>query len=441
MAIPDPFDRAPHSGDAQGAQPAAAPEPSSAQPLPASKRLIPRTFFKGLATYAVPVGLFAFLIWVMLPDSLKVRPKVELPPPQAFDAAAEKRVTEAMIAALKTSANAESQPKPVPDSAPEKPVPPRPTDTADPVEDARKAAELVRAKRVEEVRAAPTEAIDPVQLAGEGAAGLNKKSPLSEFEQELANLEQKKAAAGANETNPVALLNTLAGLTPPGAPVPPQSKGVHLDFVAEQSGVTPLPPPLLQQVPPTVPVVLQGTFIQCLSYSMLSSELPGLFKAMVVDDVYDSVFQRHVLIPKGTWMYGVYSTSVTPGQKRQLVAMQRMILPNGASVSLAGATASDLLGQSGIAAEVDNHFFETFSSSFVLGAASLLLPNGQSTVSTSNNAAGSVTTGSVAGLALNESLRTLLERNRRIDRTLTTDSATPFLLVVARDMALPPYRK
>jgi type IV secretion system protein VirB10 len=140
-------------------------------------------------------------------------------------------------------------------------------------------------------------------------------------------------------------------------------------------------------------------------------------------------------------MYGVYSTSVTPGQKRQLVAMQRMILPNGASVSLAGATASDLLGQSGIAAEVDNHFFETFSSSFVLGAASLLLPNGQSTVSTSSNAAGSVTTGSVAGLALNESLRTLLERNRRIDRTLTTDSATPFLLVVARDMALPPYRK
>ena len=327
MAIPDPFDRAPHSGEATSAQPAAAPEQFPAQPLPAPKRLIPRTFFKGIATYAVPVGLFAFLIWVMLPDSLKVRPKVELPPPQAFDTAAEKRVTEAMIAALKTSANAESQPKPVPDSAPEKPVPPRPADTADPVEDARKAAELVRAKRIEEVRAAPTEAIDPVQLAGEGAAGLNKKSPLSEFEQELANLEQKKAAAGANETNPVALLNTLAGLTPPGAPVPPQSKGVHLDFVAEQSGVTPLPPPLLQQVPPTVPVVLQGTFIQCLSYSMLSSELPGLFKAMVVDDVYDSVFQRHVLIPKGTWMYGVYSTSVTPGQKRQLVAMQRMILP------------------------------------------------------------------------------------------------------------------
>ena len=123
------------------------------------------------------------------------------------------------------------------------------------------------------------------------------------------------------------------------------------------------------------------------------------------------------------------------------MAMQRLILPNGTWISLAGTPATDQIGQSGLEADVNNHFWKMFSTSFILGAASLLLPDDQNTISTSNiYGNGDVSAGSVAAIAMTETLNILLQRNRNITPTLSLDPGQEFSFMVARDMVMVPYR-
>ena len=146
------------------------------------------------------------------------------------------------------------------------------------------------------------------------------------------------------------------------------------------------------------------------------------------------------MIPKGSKLYGEYKSEVVVGQERLLIAMTRMILPNGTWVQLSGAPAANMIGQSGIEAKVNNHFFKIFSSSLILGGASLLLPNSQNTVSTTATAAGNLTTGTVAGRAFNDALDTVMQRNKNIAPTLSAGPGQEFIFIISQDMIMEPYK-
>ena len=164
--------------------------------------------------------------------------------------------------------------------------------------------------------------------------------------------------------------------------------------------------------------------------------------ARVTSDVYDSK-QRYIVIPKGSQLIGVYSSQVVVGQERLLMAMNRLILPNGNWISLSGAGAADMTGMAGVKAEVNNHFMKMFGTSLVLGATSLLLPKSDTTVSTlqgMNSNGGSGTAGSVFATSFNEVLKTLLERNKQIAPTLSLQEGEEFIFMVAQDMAMVPYQ-
>src|SRR5690606_27403734 len=51
-------------------------------------------------------------------------------------------------------------------------------------------------------------------------------------------------------------------------------------------------------------MVLQGTKIPVVNMQRINSDLPGSIQVMVNADVYDTLTQRHKLIPKGSRMYG-----------------------------------------------------------------------------------------------------------------------------------------
>jgi type IV secretion system protein VirB10 len=223
----------------------------------------------------------------------------------------------------------------------------------------------------------------------------------------------------------------------------PKSKGANEDFLAANATAANNAPNLTRQMSPQASsIVNEGHVIRTVLLTNVSSDLPGRVLARVTSDVYDSQ-QKHVVIPKGSQIIGVYSNQVVVGQERLLLAMNRLILPNGSWISLSGAGATDMMGMSGLKADVNNHFMKMFGSSLVIGASSLMLPRADTTVTALQGASGTgtpTTAGSIFATSLSEVLKTLLERNRQISPTLSLRAGEEFIFVVTQDMAMIPYQ-
>ncbi|MDH4744307.1 conjugal transfer protein TrbI [Sphingomonas sp. CBMAI 2297] len=113
----------------------------------------------------------------------------------------------------------------------------------------------------------------------------------------------------------------------------------------------------------TVP---QGTLIPAVLETALDSTSPGLARALVSRDIRGFDGTR-VLIPRGSRLIGEYGTDTESGQKRMLVNWIRLIRPDGATIAI-GSPASDPLGQGGIRARVNSHFFERFAGAILQSA-------------------------------------------------------------------------
>ncbi|PZQ46087.1 MAG: hypothetical protein DI556_21255 [Rhodovulum sulfidophilum] len=110
--------------------------------------------------------------------------------------------------------------------------------------------------------------------------------------------------------------------------------------------------------------VVQGTILEGVLETALSTDLPGAVRAVLSQDVlsYDG---STTLLPKGTRLIGTYGSQVKIAQRRALVAWSRAITPEGVSVALGGIGA-DALGRSGQTGQVDTHFWERFGSAALI---------------------------------------------------------------------------
>lgn len=120
--------------------------------------------------------------------------------------------------------------------------------------------------------------------------------------------------------------------------------------------------------------IVQGTIIEAVLETALSTELPGTLRAITSVDVY-SYDGQNVLLPRGSRLIGTYSSDVSLAQRRALIAWNRAITPSGTSVALGGIGA-DQLGRSGQTGFVDTRFGQRFGSAAlisVLGAAPAFL--------------------------------------------------------------------
>jgi type IV secretion system protein VirB10 len=131
--------------------------------------------------------------------------------------------------------------------------------------------------------------------------------------------------------------------------------------------------------------VSQGTLIPAVLETAINSDLPGYVRAVVSQDVR-SFDGSQVLIPRSSRLIGQYKSGLAAGQTRAYVLWSRLIRPDGVSVAIA-SPGTDEAGQSGLAGQVDNHFFKRFGSALLLsvvgaagaigsGGASLLMPGG-----------------------------------------------------------------
>jgi len=137
-------------------------------------------------------------------------------------------------------------------------------------------------------------------------------------------------------------------------------------------------------------LVAQGTLIKGVLETAIQSDLAGMVRAVVSEDVW-SFDGRRVLIPAGSRLVGEYRSGLTTGQTRVFIVWTRLLRSDGVSVQL-GSPGTDELGRAGMTGIVDKHYLERFGSAVMLsivGGATQFIAN----LGTSQNqGAGSTTT-------------------------------------------------
>ena len=115
--------------------------------------------------------------------------------------------------------------------------------------------------------------------------------------------------------------------------------------------------------------IVQGTSLDAVLETAISTELPGIVRAAISQDVW-SWDGSAVLLPKGTRLIGRYNADVSIAQGRAQVAWSRAITPSGVSVALGGYGA-DAIGRSGQDGVLDTRFAERFGSAALISLISL----------------------------------------------------------------------
>ena len=184
-------------------------------------------------------------------------------------------------------------------------------------------------------------------------------------------------------------------------------------------------------------LLVEGTLIPAVLVGGINSELPGRVGALVRQDVFDSVGGGELLIPRGSRLVGAYDHAVVWGQRRVLVAWQRLVFPDGRSVELQGMPGADAQGRAGLGDRANHHLASTFGRALMLSAISAGVQLGQPQESTDGGAPSTrqILAGAVAqelGRTANEVLRRQLQRAP----TLEVRSGYRFNVVVTADLVL-----
>jgi len=177
-----------------------------------------------------------------------------------------------------------------------------------------------------------------------------------------------------------------------------------------------------------------GSVIAASLITGLQSDVPGLVTAQVTERVFDSATGRILLVPQGARLIGSYDSVVAFGQRRALVVWQRIVFPDGSSLSIDNVPAADPSGYSGLADKVDFHTWSLLKGvvlSTLLGVGAELQFSGESDLVQ----------------ALRESTQQsvsragdqLTSKNLQVQPTITVRPGAPVRLVVHRDLVLKPW--
>jgi type IV secretory pathway VirB10-like protein len=185
--------------------------------------------------------------------------------------------------------------------------------------------------------------------------------------------------------------------------------------------------------------VIAGTVIPATMIGGINSDLPGEVIGQVRENVYDTATGNSLLIPQGSRLVGVYSSAVTYGQTRVLVAWNRLIYPNGDSIDLGQMPGSDVGGYAGFNDEVNNHYLRVFGSAIL---ASLFSAGAQLSQPQNNSSNGTSST-QILAASLGQQAQTigtlLVSRGLDIQPTLQIRNGYLFNIMVTEDMVLQPW--
>lgn len=178
-------------------------------------------------------------------------------------------------------------------------------------------------------------------------------------------------------------------------------------------------------------ILQAGSIIPAALITGIRSDLPGQVTAQVTEPVYDSVTGRILLIPQGARLIGDYDADIASGQRRILLAWNRLILPDGRSIVLERQPAGDASGYAGLEDGVNFHWGNVLRAALV----STLLGVGSELGSGSDNdLARAVRRGTQDSVG--RAGEQVVSRELGVRPTLTIRPGFPVRVLVTRDLNL-----
>ena len=180
-------------------------------------------------------------------------------------------------------------------------------------------------------------------------------------------------------------------------------------------------------------ILQAGSIIPAALITGIRSDLPGQITAQVTQNVYDSPTGRILLIPQGSRLIGDYDADVAFGQSRVLLAWNRLILPDGRSITLERQTGADPRGFAGLQDRTDYHWRSVIKAALV----STVLGVGAELGSDDDgNLVRALRRGSQD--SINRAGEQIVSRKLNIRPTLTIRPGFPVRVIVTRDLILSP---
>ena len=189
------------------------------------------------------------------------------------------------------------------------------------------------------------------------------------------------------------------------------------------------------QTPVSPYQVMAGTIIPASLVTGLNSDLPGQVIAQVTENVYDTARGAHLLIPQGSRLIGRYDSVIAFGQSRALVAWNRVIMPNGMSMTLENLPGADLGGFAGLKDRVDNHTFQIFQAAILSSILSVASEIGRD--SNDSDILEALRDGGQR--TINQAGQQVVQRQLNVQPTITVRPGHRLRVIVNKDLILQPY--
>ena len=178
--------------------------------------------------------------------------------------------------------------------------------------------------------------------------------------------------------------------------------------------------------------LVAGALIPASLITGINSDLPGTVIAQVTQNVYDTVRGQHLLIPQGSRLLGRYQSEVSFGQDRALVVWDRILFPDGASITIS-EPASNASGYAGLKDRTDHHWDKVFAAAglaTLLGIGAGLGPGEEGDI---ERAIRRGTTDTI-----NEAGQRAVDRSLGVQPSITVRPGWPVNVIVTRDLVLRP---
>ncbi|MDD3020672.1 MAG: type IV secretion system protein VirB10 [Alphaproteobacteria bacterium] len=175
-------------------------------------------------------------------------------------------------------------------------------------------------------------------------------------------------------------------------------------------------------------LIAQGTMIAGILETAIQSDLPGMLRAIVSEDIY-GFDGTELLIPRGSRLIGRYKSGLVRGQVRVFVMWNRILRTDGVSINL-GSYGTDDLGRSGLDGDLDTHFLERFGSSILLSMIDTGMQIGANSLDNQNSS----TVAIESGQDVSSAAQVALQNSIAIPPTIHVDQGKRIKVFVSKDL-------
>jgi type IV secretory pathway VirB10-like protein len=199
--------------------------------------------------------------------------------------------------------------------------------------------------------------------------------------------------------------------------------------------------------------IAQGKLINAILETAIDTQMPGIVRAVISRDIFGESGNK-ILIPRGSRLYGSYSSEIQRGQARVKISWTRLIRPDGVSLNI-NFEASDQFGRAGVPGDLDNRFSAVITNSILssiltvggVAIAQRLVDNSNvnNTTTVNQNQGITTTTTNATNQAIVDVTKTIVDTiGKIISNTLVLTpvikipQGTKITVIVNADVRLPP---